>query len=90
MTERVSTLEVRQKLGDLLNRVALRQDQFIIERKGKPLAALVSIEKLEQMQQAARRQLLQTLDPQPGLLSQREADRIADEAKHKARKPRRK
>ncbi len=88
MTERVSTLEVRQKLGDLLNRVALRQDQFIIERKGKPLAALVPIEKLEQMQQAARRQLLQTLDPQPGLLSQREADRIADEAKHKARKPR--
>ena len=86
MTERVSTLEVRQKLGDLLNRVALRQDQFIIERRGKPLAALVSIEKLEQMQQATRRQLLQTLDPQPELLSQREADRIADEAKHKRRK----
>ncbi len=86
MTERVSTLEVRRKLGDLLNRVALRQDQFIIERKGKPLAALVPIEKLEQMQQAARRQLLQTLNPQPGLLSQREADRIADEAKHQRRK----
>jgi len=35
MTEKVSTLEVRQKLGDMLNRVALRHDQFIIERKGK-------------------------------------------------------
>jgi prevent-host-death family protein len=42
MTEKISTLEIRQKLGDILNRVALRHDQFIIERKGKPLAAVVS------------------------------------------------
>jgi PHD/YefM family antitoxin component YafN of YafNO toxin-antitoxin module len=54
MTEKVSTLEVRQKLGDLFNRVALRHDQFIIERKGKLLAALIPIERLEQMQRAAR------------------------------------
>ncbi len=34
MTETVSTLEVRKRLGDILDRVALRHDQFIIERKG--------------------------------------------------------
>ena len=41
MTDRVSTIDVRQRLGDMLNRVALRNDEFIIERKGTPLAALV-------------------------------------------------
>ncbi len=45
MKETVTTIEVRRKLGDLLNRVDLRHDQFIIERKGKPLAALVPVEK---------------------------------------------
>ena len=49
MTEKVSTIDVRQRIGDMLNRIALRHDDFIIERKGKPLAALVSIERLEQM-----------------------------------------
>jgi len=49
MTERVSTMDVRARIGDMLNRVALRHDEFIIERKGKPLAALVPVERMEQM-----------------------------------------
>ena len=61
MTERVSTLDVRQRLGDMLNRVALRHDEFVIERKGKPLAALVSIERLEQMRGIARRHAVEFL-----------------------------
>ena len=47
MIETISTIEMRQRLGDLLNRVALRHDQFVIERKGKPLAAMVPIERLD-------------------------------------------
>jgi prevent-host-death family protein len=90
MTEKVSTLEVRQKLGDMLNRVALRHDQFIIERKGKPLAAIVPVERLEQMQRAAHLHLLRVLEQQPGDLSQDEADQIANEAKHQTRKRARK
>jgi prevent-host-death family protein len=90
MTERISTLQVRQKLGDILNRVALRHDQFVIERKGKPLAAVVPLERLEQMQQAARLHLLSVLERQPRALSQAEADRIANEAKHRTRRRRRK
>ena len=90
MTERISTLEIRQRLGDILNRVALRSDQFIIERKGKPMAAMVPVARLEQMERAARLQLLQVLERQPGALSQAEADRIATEAKHRTRKRRRK
>ncbi len=43
MPEKVSTIDVRQRIGGMLNRIALRHDEFIIERKGKPLAALVSV-----------------------------------------------
>jgi len=64
MTERVSTIAVRQRIGDLLNRVALRNDEFIIERKGKPLAALVAVERLEQMRRFARRNALELLAEQ--------------------------
>ena len=88
MTEKISTLEVRQRLGDILNRVALRNDQFIIERKGKPLAAVVPVERLEQMRRAARTHLLQILERPKGKLSETQADRIADEAKHRTRKAR--
>jgi hypothetical protein len=34
-SEKVSTIDVRQRIGDMLNRVALRRDEFVIERKGK-------------------------------------------------------
>lgn len=90
MTEKISTLEVRQKLGDILNRVALRHDQFIIERKGKPLAAVVPVEQFEQMQRAARLHLQRVLEEQPGSLSQEEADQLVNEAKHHTRRSSRK
>jgi prevent-host-death family protein len=66
MTQRVSTMDVRQRIGDLLNRVALRRDEFIIERKGKPLAALVPVERLEQLQRFARRHALEVMEIQRG------------------------
>jgi len=91
MKETVTTIEVRRKLGDLLNRVDLRHDQFIIERKGKPLAALVPVEKIEQMDRAARVLLLEVLERQreSASISQAQADNLADEAKHRQRKARR-
>ena len=90
MTEKLTTLDIRQRLGDILNRVALRHDNFIIERKGKPLAAMVPVERLEQMQRAARLHLLDTLSGRSSEPSQAEADRLADEAKHRTRKARHK
>ena len=87
MAERVSTIDVRQRLGDMLNRVALRDDEFIIERKGKPLAALVPVERLEQMRQFARTQAIDFLEQQKGgLLSQAKADDLALEAQDRARR----
>ena len=91
MSEKVSTLEVRKRLGDMLNRVALRQDEFIIERKGKPLAALVPVRRLEQMREFARRQALEAMALQRGgPLSDDGAMQLATEAKRWARRAKRK
>ena len=87
MAETVSTIDVRQRIGDMLNRVALRRDEFVIERKGKALAALVPIERLEQMRRFARRQALTFMEEQQGgSLTEREASNIALEAQRFARK----
>jgi prevent-host-death family protein len=81
MAEKVSTVDARRRIGDLLNRVALRHDEFIIERKGKSLAALVPVERLEQMHRFARRHALQFLDQQAGgPLSDEQAMDLAREA----------
>ena len=46
MVESISAVEARQKLGELLNRVALRQEEIIIERAGKKIARLSPIERV--------------------------------------------
>ena len=85
--EKVSTIEVRQRIGDLLNRVALRHDEFVIERKGKPLAALVPIERLEQMRRYARRHALDLLEQRSGAaITEEQALELALEAQRSARK----
>lgn len=84
--ETLTTLELRQRLGDILNRVALRHDCFIIERKGKPLAAMVPVEQLRHLEQAARLQLLDAIDRRKGRLSNAQADALANEAKHRTRR----
>lgn len=93
MTDRVSTMEVRARIGDMLNRVALRHDEFIIARKGKALAALVPVERLEQMRRFAGRHALEFMEQQrPGGLSDAQASELAREAtrwarsKHRQRK----
>jgi prevent-host-death family protein len=89
--EKVSTIDVRQRIGDLLNRVALRHDEFVIERKGKPLAALVPIQRLEQMRRFARRHALELLEEHKrSTVSEEQALAVALEAQRSARKRARK
>jgi hypothetical protein len=66
------------------------QYQFLIEHKGKASEAMVPVERLEQMQQAARLHLLSALDQKSEGISQSQADQLANEAKHGTRRPRRK
>jgi prevent-host-death family protein len=43
----ISVMELRDRVGDTLNRVSYAGERFIIERRGKPVAAIISIELLE-------------------------------------------
>jgi len=45
MSQSISAVEARQKLGEILSRVALRQEEIIIERAGKKIARLLPMEK---------------------------------------------
>src|SRR2546423_9586919 len=91
MPKRVSTTIFPERIGDLLNRVAPRHDEFVIDRKGKPLAALVPIERLEQMRRFARRHALELLEKQKqSTVSEEQALEIALEAQRSARKQARK
>ena len=90
MAKRVTTMDVRARIGDMLDRVALRHDEFIIERRGRPLAALVPIDRLEQMRRFARQHGLALIDRQKGApgdqLSDEEAMTVALEAQRAARR----
>lgn len=89
--KRVSTLDVRARIGEMLDRVALRHDEYVIERRGKPLAALVPVERLEQMRDHARTHALAFLARQArsgvgSELSDAEAMDLALEAQRAARR----
>jgi len=43
----VSTMELRARLGEILNEAKYGRKFILIERQGKPMAALVNIEELE-------------------------------------------
>jgi prevent-host-death family protein len=45
MQKTISAMKARQNLGQIMNEVALRGDDFVIERAGKPVAVLVSMDK---------------------------------------------
>ena len=80
MAETVKPNEVRQRLGDLLDRISER-GEFVIERRGKPTAAMVSYEKYQRMQRAAEAELLAALDDHARRLTQEQARELARSAK---------
>jgi prevent-host-death family protein len=85
MKETVKTADVRQRLGDLLDRVEVRRDQFVIERRGKPLAALVPFSQFEQLQKAAELELVGALDRRARSLTRQQAIQLARRAKRATR-----
>jgi prevent-host-death family protein len=46
----VSIVEVKDRLADLLNRVAYGGERVVLRRRGKPVAVLVSMEDLHALQ----------------------------------------
>lgn len=46
-TEKINTNTARKKFADNINRVAYGHERLIITRHGKPVAAIISVEDLE-------------------------------------------
>ena len=57
MAKRIPALQLRQELGNVLNSVHLLGEECIVERNGKPLAALVPEDVALRREQARKRRL---------------------------------
>lgn len=50
MRKKLSTMQAREKFGEVLDQAYYRGDEFIIERRGKPLAVIVPFEEYQKWQ----------------------------------------
>jgi prevent-host-death family protein len=88
MQKTVSAMKARQNLGQIMNEVSLRGDDFIIERAGKPVAVLVSMEKyqiMEKSRQEAREAVNQIREKMSGEDPEK-VERLIEEAVLASRK----
>lgn len=61
MVKQIPAVKARQQFGTLLDEVRLRGTDFIIERDGKPMAAVISTENYERYQKL-REQFFDSLE----------------------------
>jgi prevent-host-death family protein len=59
MRKTINAVRLRSKLGQVLEEVYYRGDQYVIERAGKPMAVVIPVEQYEQWRR--KRQELFTL-----------------------------
>ena len=50
MLKKLSAMKARQNLGQVMNEVSLKGNEYVIERAGKPLVAIISMEKYRILQ----------------------------------------
>lgn len=50
MNATVSAGQLRQHLADMLNRASYAKDRIVVERNGKPVAAIISLDDLETLE----------------------------------------
>jgi len=70
MTLQIGAKDARAKFAELLGRVGFGREEFVIERSGKPMAALIPMEVYEQLvaEREARFAVVERMqNKQPGL-----------------------
>jgi len=50
MLKRISAMKIRQTLGQVMNEVAIRGDDYIVERAGKPIVAIIPMTKYQRLE----------------------------------------
>ena len=89
MYKTISALRARQTLGQVMNEVALKGDDYIIERAGKPLVAVIPIEKYQSLQQEWD-EFLEGVSAMGANIKEKDdevIDRLVDEGVRASRKP---
>ena len=51
MSETMNVADAKKRLSELMSRVAYNNERFLVQRRGKPMAALVSAEDLALLEQ---------------------------------------
>ncbi|MBM4295917.1 MAG: type II toxin-antitoxin system Phd/YefM family antitoxin [Deltaproteobacteria bacterium] len=88
MLKKISALKARQNLGQIMNEVSIRGDDYVIERAGKPLVAIINMDKYQRLQkdqEEARAALNEIWEKMAGA-DQQELDQIIEEAVRETRK----
>ena len=52
MSKKISAAQAKAQLASLISEVAYGGEHYVIERRGKPVAALVSVKDLERLEQS--------------------------------------
>ncbi|PKB67670.1 MAG: hypothetical protein BZY81_04080 [SAR202 cluster bacterium Io17-Chloro-G4] len=55
MNKKLSVADAKKHLSEIMSRVAYNNERFLIERRGKPMAALVSAEDLARLERESNK-----------------------------------
>ena len=55
MAKNIGVAEVKKSFSVVISEVSLKGEHFVIEKKGKPMAALVSVEELQRIEGARKK-----------------------------------
>lgn len=88
--ETISAMTVRQKLGEILAKIELRGEEFIIEKGGNPTAVLIPYKKIQRIRERAAKEVGEILDKagakNPNAdLTDDDVERFVDRAIHESR-----
>ncbi len=57
MTRKISASDLHLKVGQIISRIQYAGERFLIERRGVPVAAVVSVEDLERLEQGVQKRV---------------------------------
>lgn len=82
MTRTIGMAEAKSKLSDLVGRVAYGGELFILERRGRPVAVLISLEEYRRLQGLKQIDRKEPLSPE---LRRRQEELVAEARRLRAR-----
>lgn len=82
--QEISTHDLRTRMDEIFNQVVYDHHTFIVKRKGEEVAAIIPMERIEELRklrrEEARQELIKMLDQQKGMGSDRSDEEVMEEA----------